>query len=61
MKVLSASVVVGLAGALAPQRARRPVRSKVTMEDFGLMKGTKFSFREEWGKHQCLTFEETGY
>jgi len=42
------------ASALSLQRAplrsakRAPTRGRVTMEDFGIMAGTKFSFRDEW-------------
>ncbi|KAJ1448511.1 hypothetical protein M885DRAFT_538858 [Pelagophyceae sp. CCMP2097] len=42
------------ASALSLQRAplrtakRAPARGRVTMEDFGLMAGTQFSFRDEW-------------
>ena len=42
-------------GGTLPRRQRRATRSVMKMEDFGLLKGTPFSFGEEWKGEEVLS------
>lgn len=50
-----ATALVARRSPLAVPRRNFVAKNRIAMEDFGFMKGTVFSFKDEWGKEDCIS------